>query len=90
MKHIFIGSNSTACFLVVSVLINSHALANDKSAQAIDLVEMFDQLGGKHPGLRWAHAKGLCPSGTFTPSPNKHLPRAMLLSNSERPVSMRF
>ncbi|MFT4810961.1 MAG: catalase [Arenicella sp.] len=90
MKHNLITSSITACFLITGIAANSNAQANDKQVQAIDLVEMFEKLGGKHPGYRKAHAKGLCASGTFIPTPNKYFTGAALLSNGELPVSMRF
>ena len=90
MKHTLITSSITACFLIAGSAVNLNAVANDKEVQAIDLVEMFEKLGGKHPGFRKAHAKGMCASGTFIPSPNEHFAGAALLSNGELPVSMRF
>ena len=90
MKHTFITSSITACLIIAGVATSSNSLANDKQVQAIDLVEMFEKLGGKHPGFRKAHAKGLCASGVFVPSPNEHFEGAALLSNGELPVSMRF
>lgn len=82
-------------FAVVAV--NQQSFAQDsakKPVQANDLVEIFEKLGGKHPGFRKAHARGLCASGIFTPSTDQamqeHFKNASLLSNGELPVSMRF
>src|ERR1700691_5892268 len=41
-------------------------LGNPVLAQ--QLLDVFDQLQGVHPGFRPAHAKGLMCTGTFTPS----------------------
>jgi catalase len=90
MKHNLITSSITAFLLITGTATTSSAVANENKIEANDLVEMFEKLGGKHPGFRKAHAKGLCASGTFMPAPNKHFSGAVLLSNGELPVSMRF
>tara|TARA_R110000737_G_scaffold8048_6_gene23550 strand:+ start:29966 stop:30961 length:996 start_codon:yes stop_codon:yes gene_type:complete len=90
MKH-NLNTSSIAIFLLMSgASATFSAVANDKKIQATDLVEMFEKLGGKYPGYRKAHAKGLCASGTFVPTPNTHFKGAALLSNGELPVSIRF
>jgi catalase len=83
-------SSIAASLIVLGAAASSDAIAADKEVQAADLVEIFQKLGGKHPGFRKAHAKGLCASGTFVPSPNKHFEGAALLSNGTLPVAMRF
>jgi catalase len=90
MKFNLITSTITAGFLIAGVAANLNAETNDKQVQAIDLVEMFEKLGGKHPGFRKAHAKGMCAAGTFVPASNKHFTDAALLSNGELPVTIRF
>jgi catalase len=60
------------------------------SVQANDFIELFEKLGGSHPGFRSAHARGLCASGTFSPAANTPFQRAPLLSSGERPVTLRF
>jgi catalase len=90
MKHNLITSSFTAFFLIAGVTATSTASENDQKIEANDLVEVFEKLGGKHPGYRKAHAKGLCASGTFVPAPNKYFTGAALLSNGNLPVSMRF
>jgi catalase len=65
------------------------------AAQTTDLVadtlQAFDDLSGKHPGFRPAHAKGLLLSGIFTPLPGGHsLTRAPHLSRAQTPVSVRL
>lgn len=90
MKHNLISSALAASLIISGALLSSLANASDQDIQAIDLVNIFEKLGGKHPGFRKAHAKGLCATGTFTPSPNEHFEGAALLSNGPLPVSMRF
>jgi catalase len=90
MKHTFFASSIAACLLTVGVTAPSSALAGDKEVQATDVVDIFEKLGGKHPGFRKAHAKGMCASGTFVPAPNEHFKGAALLANGDLPVSMRF
>jgi catalase len=65
MKHNLITSSITAFILITGTATMSSAVANENKIEANDLVEMFENLGGKHPGFRKAHAKGLCASGTF-------------------------
>jgi catalase len=90
MKHTFIASSIAVCLLTVGVTAPSSAVAGDKEVQATDVVDIFEKLGGKHPGFRKAHAKGMCASGTFVPAPNEHFKGAALLANGDLPVSMRF
>jgi catalase len=60
-------------------------------ALANDLLQVFDQLFGLHPGYRAAHAKGLMLSGTFTPAPAaKTLTRAPHVNRPWTPVNVRF
>src|SRR4026208_2209672 len=35
-----------------------------------DLVDALNEVFGKHPGDRAAHTKGICLTGSFTPSPD--------------------
>lgn len=56
-----------------------------------DLINAFDQLNGRHPGFRPAHAKGILLSGTFTPSPEAaQLTRAPHAERTATPVWVRF
>ncbi|TWX66654.1 catalase family peroxidase [Colwellia sp. C1TZA3] len=90
MKYNLITSSIMAFFLMAGATATSNAAENDKKVQANDFIELFEKLGGKHPGYRKAHANGMCASGTFVPTPNKHFTGAALLSNGELPVSIRF
>jgi len=68
-------------------------LPNDERVVALanDLLAMFDQIFGVHPGFRPAHAKGLMLSGTFTPAPGAStLTRAPHLSRPSTRVTVRF
>lgn len=90
MKHTLINSSIAACLLVVGASASSQALESEKQVQATDLVDIFEKLGGKHPGFRKAHAKGMCAMGTFVPSASDHFKGAALLENGDLPVAMRF
>ncbi len=95
MKHnlntsSFITSGIAASLIVLGAAASSNAIAADKQVEAADLVEIFQKLGGNHPGFRKAHAKGLCATGTFVPSPNEYFKDAALTSSGSLPVSMRF
>lgn len=60
-------------------------------ALANDLLQMFDQLFGLHPGFRAAHAKGLMLTGTFQPAPGaESLTRAPHILRDSTPVTVRF
>lgn len=60
-------------------------------ALANDLLKVFDQLFGLHPGFRAAHAKGLMLTGTFTPSREaQSLTRAPHAVRASTPVTARF
>lgn len=90
MKRNLITSSITALLVIAGTNGFSNAVANDNVVKANDFVELFEKLGGKHPGFRKAHARGLCASGTFVPTSNEHFNKAALLSNGVLPVSIRF
>lgn len=65
--------------------------AKPESVQAHELVELFEKLSGKHPGVRKAHASGVCATGSFTPNSEAGpFADAPLLSGGELPISVRF
>ena len=66
--------------------------SDDRIVQlAKDLLEEFDLMFGRHPGLRPAHAKGALLTGSFKPSAEAvSLTRAPHASRASSPVSMRF
>ena len=58
---------------------------------AEDVLHAFDDLNGRHPGFRPAHAKGILLAGKFTPSPDAAtLTRAPHIERSSTLVSVRF
>ncbi|MFZ0630866.1 MAG: catalase family peroxidase [Acidobacteriaceae bacterium] len=60
-------------------------------ALANDLLQVFDQLFGVHPGFRPAHAKGLMLTGSFTPGTQaKNLTKAPHIVRASTPVVARF
>jgi catalase len=60
-------------------------------ALAKDLLQIFDQMFGLHPGFRPAHAKGLMLTGTFTPAAQaESLTRAPHVVRASTPVTVRF
>lgn len=68
-------------------------LPNDEKVVALanDLLQMFDQIFGLHPGFRAAHAKGLMLTGSFMPSPAaRSLSRAPHIQRQSTPVTVRF
>jgi catalase len=56
-----------------------------------DLIAAFEQLFGKHPGMRPAHAKGVLLTGAFTPSGEaKELSTAPHFRERSTPVTVRY
>jgi catalase len=68
-------------------------LPNDERVVALanELLQVFDQIFGLHPGYRAAHAKGLMLAGTFTPASGATaLTRAPHVTRPSTPVTVRF
>lgn len=69
-------------------------LTTDEALLALsrETIEVFDKVnGGVHPGFRPAHAKGILPTGVFTPSSEAaSLTRAPHLHRPSTPVTVRF
>ena len=68
-------------------------LPNDERVVALanDLLQVFDQLFGVHPGYRAAHAKGMMLTGSFTPAAGaQRLTRAPHIAREITPVTVRF
>jgi catalase len=58
---------------------------------AVELVDAIGKAGGRHPGHRAAHAKGVVLAGTFTPSERaSQLTRAAHFAGGEVRVTVRF
>ena len=68
-------------------------LPNDEKVVALanDLLALFHQMFGPHPGYRPAHAKGLMLSGTFKPSAGATaLTKAPHITRASTPITVRF
>ena len=58
---------------------------------ADEVLQVFDDLNGPHPGFRPGHAKGILIAGRFTPSPAAaSLTRAPHIQRASTPVTVRF
>lgn len=80
---IFMG-NATAQLPAVT------GTAPPEKVTAFDFINLFEQLNGAHPGMRKAHAAGVCASGVFTPNKDaKYFANSMLMSG-EHPATIRF
>jgi catalase len=67
------------------------ALAEDDVPLGERLVDVMNQLFGRHPGLRANHAKGVVIEGSFTPSgAGATLSTAALFQGAPTPVTARF
>lgn len=88
MKLIYSVSAGVASVLLSTL--TAPALAAAKPVQANDFINLFEQLSGKQPGVRKAHARGLCASGSFIPAKPDYFADAPLLTKGELPVVMRF
>ncbi len=68
-------------------------LPNDERVVTLanDLLQVFDQLFGVHPGYRAAHAKGMMVTGSFAPAAGaQRLTRAPHITRESTPVTVRF
>lgn len=62
-----------------------------ESVSANDFIELFAKLGGEHPGMRKAHARGVCATGSFAPSSEAaQYSSASLFSLEQVPAQIRF
>lgn len=56
-----------------------------------DLLSVLDEVFGKHPGYRPAHARGILLSGTFKPTPEAaSISTAPHFNNPSTPITLRF
>lgn len=60
------------------------------AVSASDFISLFEQLSGKQPAYRKAHARGVCASGEFIPAQSDEFAAAALLSQGTLPVVLRF
>ena len=63
----------------------------DEATVGEQIVDVMNQLFGRHPGIRANHAKGIVAEGSFAPSAaGKALSTAVLFQGGEIPVTVRF
>jgi len=75
--------------LLLSAPATVRAQAKSLPEQIADVMVQLN--GGVHPGFRFAHAKGLVLTGTFTPAPSaRTISRAAHLSGGPVPVTVRL
>ncbi|WP_298635585.1 catalase [uncultured Umboniibacter sp.] len=55
---------------------------------ALDFINLFERQSGTHAGVRKAHAKGICLSGTFTPESNNYSDSPIFTEESK--ILLRF
>jgi len=85
-------TNSVAAAFLFGTLLSTPAIGEaTQPVQATDFIDLFEKLSGKHPGVRKAHAAGVCASGRFEPGVETGpFADAVLLSNGALPVTVRF
>jgi catalase len=59
-------------------------------ATAVDFINVFEKLSGKHPGVRKGHAKGVCAIGKFTPTKAGSTYSSSTLFSDESTANIRF
>ena len=82
-----------AVFAALTALVSSPvALAAQEKSLPEQIADVMVQInGGYHPGFRFAHAKGLVLTGSFTPAPSaRSVSRAAHLNGGKVPVTVRF
>lgn len=73
-----------------SLLLLSFSGLATAQVQALDFIQLFEKMAGKHPGLRKTHARGVCAAGVFEPAATGPFASAPLLSQGSLPLSVRF
>lgn len=86
--------------LIVALTLSPLALAQDSNssrydvpaqANAQDFIAIFKEINGEHPGIRKAHARGICAVGEFTPSATaKERFSTALFAADTVPLTLRF
>jgi catalase len=80
-----------AAAIILPWLWAAPAALADEAPLGERLVDVMNQLFGKHPGLRAMHAKGVVVEGSFTPSgKGAALSKAALFQGAPTPVTARF
>lgn len=85
--------SKTLSTVAVVVALNAPILptqAAPESVTPMQLIELFERAGGKHPGYRKAHGAGVCAEGVFVPSANDVFDGAPLLNQGELKAQLRF
>jgi catalase len=84
----------TISVLIASALtLSGQALSQQapQSVSANDFIELFAKLGGEFPGMRKAHARGVCASGSFEPTNEAaQYSNSTLFSQTSVPAQIRF
>jgi catalase len=86
-------ARTVAAFTLFAALVCAPpALAAQEKSLPQQIADVMVQLnGGIHPGFRFAHAKGLVLTGSFTPAPSaRSVSRAAHLAGGKVPVTVRF
>ncbi len=78
------------CAVTTMSLLQASPISAEENVQAIDFVNLFETLGGNHPGYRKAHARGVCATGTFASADSSYFQGAELLKHGKLPVVLRF
>lgn len=85
IKHLYVISAA------LGMTFSNQAIASPKSVSANEFIQLFEKLNGRHPGVRKAHASGVCATGEFQPNTQTNLfKNAPLLSSGALPVTLRF
>ena len=85
-----IATTSVLCALSMPSIAQANTTPPEK-VTAAQLVDIFEELGGKYPGFRKAHAKGVCAIADFTPEQDsKYFGKADLFSQATLPAVVRF
>ncbi|MBF7073142.1 catalase family peroxidase [Glaciecola sp. MH2013] len=58
----------SVAFALLTSLSATHLLHAQESKSPVEFVELFEKLSGKHPGVRKAHANGVCAKARFEPN----------------------
>ncbi len=89
MKSTTLATAITTALLALSS--PTHAQMAPDNVSALDFIQLFEKLGGKHPGMRKAHAKGICATGSFLPAADAaQLSDAPLLNEGKIKANIRF
>jgi catalase len=81
----------TALAVGLAAAVSASAPARAQETLAVQLIDQFNALFGRHPHTRANHATGAVFEGTFTPAPGAaDLSSALFLTGELTPVTIRF